>query len=336
MNNALLCVAALLAGWPVASQPAGQAQATAQSDVRTERAADADTALPPTYQLGPADQIVIHVLDVPDISANPQRLDPNGDLKLPMIGRVHAAGMTLDQLERELTKRLKVYLEEPDVAVTVTEFHSQPVSVIGAVGASGLHQLEGRKTLIEVLSMAGGVGADAGPSLRIARRLEWGRIPLSGATEDTTGGFSVAEVDLRSLLDARNPEQNITVRPYDVISVPRAEIVYVVGEVARPGPLPLSGGHSISVIEALSSSGGVLRTAAPSQARILRRIPGDQKRVELNIDLKKIMQGKANDLPLAAGDILVVPDSSGKRVTARVIEAMIQAGMVIGTYGVIH
>jgi polysaccharide export outer membrane protein len=275
-------------------------------------------------------------LDVPDISGKPQRLDPNGDLKLPMIGRVHAAGMTLDQLERELTERLKVYLEEPDVAVTVTEFHSQPVSVIGAVGTSGIHQLEGRKTLIEVLSMAGGVGADAGPSLRITRRLEWGRVPLPGATEDTTGGFSIAEIDLRSLLDARNPEQNITVRPYDVISVPRAETVYIVGEVARPGPLPLSGGHSISVIEALSSSGGVLRTAAPGHARILRQIPGDQKRVELKIDLKQIMQGKANDLPLAAGDILVVPDSSGKKVTARAIEALVQVGTIIGTYGVIH
>jgi polysaccharide export outer membrane protein len=191
-------VAALLAGWPVASA-AGQAQASGQSESRAGRAAIADT-LPPSYVLGPADQIMIHALDIPDISGKTQRLDLNGDLKLPMIGRVHAAGMTLDQLERELTERLKVYLEEPDVAVTVTEFHSQPVSVIGAVGTSGVHQLEGRKTIIEVLSMAGGVGGDAGPSLRITRRLEWGRIHLPGAREDATGGFSIAEVDLRSLL----------------------------------------------------------------------------------------------------------------------------------------
>jgi polysaccharide export outer membrane protein len=253
-----------------------------------------------------------------------------------MIGRVHAAGMTLDQLERELRERLKVYLEEPDVAVTVTEFRSQPVSVIGAVGTSGIHQLEGRKTLIEVLSMAGGVGADAGPSLRITRRLGWGQIPLPGATEDTTGGFSIAEVELRSLLDARSPEQNIIIRPHDVISIPRAEIVYVVGEVARPGPLPLSGDHSISVMEAVSSSGGVLRTAAPSRTRILRRVTGDQKRAEVNIDLKKVMQGKVDDLPLSAGDILVVPDSSGKRVTTRAIEAMVQVGVIVGTYGVLR
>jgi polysaccharide export outer membrane protein len=210
------------------------------------------------------------------------------------------------------------------------------VSVIGAVSTPGVRQLEGRKTLIEVLSMAGGISADAGPSLRITRRLEQGRIPLPGATEDTTGGFSIAEVDVRSLLDARAPEQNIVIRPYDVISVPRAEIIYVVGEVARPGPLPLSGGHSISVMEAVSSSGGVLRTAAPTRARILRRTPGDQKRAELDIDLKKIMQGKADDLPLSAGDILVVPDSSGKRVAARAVEAAIQMGMILGTYGAVR
>lgn len=335
MNKAPLCVAALLVGWPIAAQAAGQAQASIQSAIRIEQA-HADTALPPTYLLGPGDQIVIQALDVPDISEKPQRLDPNGDIKLPMIGLVHAAGMTVQQLEAEFMKRLKRYLEEPDVSITVTEFHSQPVSIIGAVRTSGVHQLGGRKTLIEVLSMAGGVSDDAGPTVRITRRLDWGRIPLADATSDATGGFTTAEIDLRSLLEAKNPEKNIVIRPYDVISVPRAEMVYVVGEVARPGPLMLTRGHSITVLEAMSSSGGALRTAAPDRARILRRIPGDEKRAELTIDLRKIMQGKTNDLSLSAGDILVLPDGSGKRVTARAIEAAIQAGMFIGTYGVLR
>src|SRR6185369_8663847 len=108
------------------------------------------------------------------ISGKTQRLDPNGDLRLPMVGRVHAAGMTLEQLEAELSKRLAVYLQDPDVAVTVTEFKSQPVSVIGAVTTSGVHQLEGRKTLIEMLSLAGGVDAEAGATVRIARRVDVG------------------------------------------------------------------------------------------------------------------------------------------------------------------
>jgi polysaccharide export outer membrane protein len=286
--------------------------------------------------LGPDDQVAIHAIDVPDISDKPQRLDPNGDLNLPMVGRVHAAGMTLEQLREELTRRLKVYLVEPDVAIAVTEFRSQPVSVIGAVGTSGVRQLEGRKTLVEVLSLAGGVSADAGPSVRVTRRLESGRIPLPEATEDTSGGFSVAEIDLKSLLKATNPEKNIAVRPYDIISIPRAELVYVVGEVAKPGALPLTGGPSVSIMEAVSASGGILRTAAPTHARIVRRIAGGAKRAELTVDLKKITQGKADDLPLVAGDILFVPDSNGKRVAARAIEAAIQVGLLVGTYGVIR
>ncbi len=108
-----------------------------------------------SYILGPDDQIVVHALNVPDISDKPLRLDLNGDLKLPMVGRIHAGGLTSEQLEAEMTKRLSVYLENPDVAVTIAEFHSQPVSVIGAVNAPGVHQIEGRKTLIEILSSSG-------------------------------------------------------------------------------------------------------------------------------------------------------------------------------------
>ncbi len=297
---------------------------------------DADPAIRSTYVLGPDDQILIQAVDVPDISGKAQRLDPNGDLRLPMVGRVHAAGLTLEQLEAELTTRLKVYIQDPDVAVSVTEFHSQPVSVIGAVHSSGIHQVEGRKTLVEMLSLAGGVADDAGPTVRITRRLESGPIPLPEAAVNETSGFSTVEIDLKSLMNATSPEKNIVIRPHDVISIPRAEVVYVVGEVAKSGPVALSGGHSVTVMEAVSSSGGVLRTAAANHARILRRVDGDQKRTEVAVDLKKIMQGKADDLSLMPGDILIVPDSSGKRATTRALEAAVQAGVMVGTYGILR
>jgi polysaccharide biosynthesis/export protein len=318
VKNGLLCVALLVAMWPLSA------------------AAQTEQAPRTSYVLGPDDQLVIHALDVPDISEKPQRLDPSGDLRLPMIGRVHAAGMTVEQLEAELTTRLKVFLQQPDVTVTVTESQSQPVSIIGAVRTSGVHQVAGSKTLIQVLSLAGGLSDDAGPTLKITRRLELGRIPLPESTVDPTGKFSTVEIDVRALLNAQNPEKNIVISPYDVISVPRAETVYVVGEVGRPGALPLTGGTSITVLQAVSSSGGVLRTGAPSRASILRRTPGQEKRTQLPINIQKIMQGKADDVALASGDILVVPDSSGKRVTARVLEALIQTGTLVGTYGIMR
>jgi polysaccharide biosynthesis/export protein len=284
------------------------------------------------YVLGPDDQITILVSDAPDISGKPQRLDPSGDLRLPIVGRVHAAGLTLDQLEAELITRLKEFMQEPDVAVTVTEFRSQPVSVIGAVSESGVRQLEGRKTLIEMLSMAGGVTADAGPTLRISRRVDRGPIPLANAAADPTGEFSIADIDLKPLLDGRSPEKNIVIQPHDVISIPRADMVFVIGEVGRPGAIPLSGGPSVSVMEAVSSAGGTLRTAKSSNVRILRKAAANQQRTEVKVDLKQMMEGKARDLTLQAGDILVVPSANGKRAAARALEAAIQAGLLITTF----
>jgi polysaccharide export outer membrane protein len=289
-----------------------------------------------TYALGPDDQLIIRVADVPDITDKPQRIDPNGDLRLPLVGKVHAAGMTVEALEQELTKRLKVYLQEPDVSILLTEFKSQPVSVVGAVGSSGVRQLEGRKTLIEILSLAGGITAEAGPTIRITRRLDVGPIPLAEASADSASGFSTVEIPAKPLMDGLSPEKNIIVQPYDVISVPKADAVFVVGEVGRPGPVPLSSGQSVSVLEALANAGGVLRTSAPKSARVLRRVPGQDTRAEINVDVWKITQGTAADMRLSSGDILVIPDNTGRRIAARSIEAAIQAGTFFLTYGLIH
>jgi polysaccharide export outer membrane protein len=177
---------------------------------------------------------------------------------------------------------------------------------------------------------------DAGPTVRIVRKLDQGRIPLAEARSDSASGFSTVELDARALLDGRTPEKNFVILPNDVVAVPRAAVVYVIGEVGRPGPLQLTADHSITVMEAVSTSGGVLRTAATGKVRILRRVAGQEERAEISVDLQKMMQGKAKDLPMNVGDILVVPDSSGKRATTRAIEAAIQMGTMIGTYGIIR
>ena len=126
-----------------------------------------------------------------------------------MIGRVAAGGLTVEGLEKELATRLKTYVRDPVVAVSVLEYRSQPVSVIGSVGQPGVHQLEGRKTLIEILAKAGGLRPEAGNSIKITRKAEWGTIPLPSATQDPSGQFSVAEVSLKDILQATNPEENI-------------------------------------------------------------------------------------------------------------------------------
>lgn len=289
-----------------------------------------------TYLLGPGDTVTIHATNAPDMSDKPFRVDSDGELKLPMIGRIHAGGITLEHLEAEIGKALKVYLVEPEVTVSMTEFRSQPVSVVGAVSNPGVHQLEGQKTLVEMLAAAGGLRQDAGPTVKITRQIEYGAIPLPGAAEDATHQFSVAEVNLKAVMEAKKPEFNIKIKPHDVLSVPRAEVVYVIGEVNHAGALPLSEGDSLSVLEAVSSSGGTLRTAAMRSARILRPVPGQEKRSEVPVDLKKIMAGQSDDVPLLAGDVLVVPGSTGKHAIYRTLEAAITAGTFVASYGVYH
>ena len=256
----------------------------------------------------------------------------SGYLRLPMVGRIRAAGLTVEQLQAEIVSRLRQYIKEPDVAVDVTDFRSQPVSVIGAVKNPGVHQLQGRKTLIEILSLAGGLSDDAGYSIKITRSLDRGPIPLPSAAADPSGRFSVAQVSLKDLMEARNPAQNILIQPHDVISVPRADMVYVVGQVSRAGGFVLHENETISALQALSLAGGLDRTASPKNARILRSAGNAASRTEIAINLNKILQGRSPDVPMQPNDILFVPASGSKKVAVRALEAAIQVGTGIAIW----
>jgi polysaccharide export outer membrane protein len=284
------------------------------------------------YVLGAADQMTVRVIGVEEFNDKPVGIDVDGTIKLPLVGRVRAAGLTIEQLEAEITESLKNYVRQPEVVVAVAEFRSQPVSVIGSVRSPGVHQLQGSKTLVEVLSLAGGLAEDAGYSVKITRRLEWGPIPLADASDDSPKGFSVAEVSLRGILEATKPEENILIKPNDVISVPRAEMVYVTGQVHRSGGFVLNGRQTMTVLQALSLAGGMDVASSPQHSRILRAARDSSERAEVRIDLKKIMDGKANDVPLQPDDILFIPSSVPKKAAIRAIEAAIQVGTGVAIF----
>jgi len=285
----------------------------------------------PQYVLGPGDQILIRALDVDELSDKPVRMETNGLIKLPMVGRLRAGGLTVEQLESEIVKRLKTFVQEPQVSVAVTEYRSQPVSVLGAVAQPGVHQLQGRKTLFEVLSLAGGLRQDAGHSIMITRSKEQGPIPLENAKDDPTGRYSVASVGVKSVVEARNPRENILIMPNDVISVPRAEMVYVVGAVKKSGGFVLNERENITVLQALSLAEGADKSAATKQAKILRAAPGQSARLEIPVNLKQIMAGRAADVPMRAEDILFVPTSAARSASIRAADAAVQitTGLII-------
>jgi polysaccharide biosynthesis/export protein len=287
---------------------------------------------PSPYVLGPDDQIVISALHVDEVSDKPIRVQPDGNIHLAMIGDVAAAGLTVGELEATLRGRLKEYYIDPEVTVTVAEFHSQPVSIVGAVMSPGVHQLEGHKTLLEMLSMAGGPRPDAGSFVRITRQLRWGRLPLPDAHDGPGGQWSIGEVNLKELLESQIPSENILIRPLDVISVPVSGSVYVIGQVKKPGGFVLGSRPSMSVLEALSLAEGLDPKAAPHNARILRAVGGDQNhRSEEHIDVTKILRGSAPDVQLQSADILLIPDSALKNATLRSLETAIQLGTGITT-----
>jgi polysaccharide biosynthesis/export protein len=283
------------------------------------------------YVLGPNDQLKLWVLGMDEFTDKPVRISPAGDLDLPEVGLVHAAGLTVEQLKALLSARLSKDLLHPQVSIDIVDFGSQPVSVIGAVNHPGVYQLQGRKTLAEVISLASGLREDAGSRITISRSIQSGEIPLSSAKPDATHQFSVAEVKVKELMAGEDPADNILILPHDVVTVPIADKVYVMGDVKKPGEVALKDSDHISVLQALASAEGLGPTPAPQNARIVRLSPDSTARQEIPVDLRKIQDGKAEDLGMRANDILVVPPSGPKKAALRVTEAAIQTltGVII-------
>jgi polysaccharide export outer membrane protein len=304
-----LLFAALLAGVTVMAGDQG----TGSTEARTSAG----------YILGPDDQVALLVPDADELNTRAFRIDRAGDIDLPLIGRMHAAGLTAGQLEDEIDKRLKRYLVDPRAVVSVTDFRSQPISILGAVNTPGVHQVQGQKSLYEALSLAGGLREDAGNTVNITRKLRWGRVPLANAKDDSTGEFSIASVPVKDILQANNPAANIAVAPEDVITVPKADVIYVIGSVHKPGEFTLGQSTSFSALQVLSLAEGLEATAAPAKAKILRVAPGGEARVEIPVDLKSILAGKSEDIPIRANDILFVPNSFGKSTALRSLEMAI-------------
>jgi polysaccharide export outer membrane protein len=323
--NISLAAASLL----VAMIASGQTP-TAQVPLLTPGSAPKDAA----SQIGPNDVIQIHAVEAEEISDKPIRIGSDGYINLPLVGRLKAAGLTTEELQAELTQRLKRLIVEPDVTVSLAEIHSQPVSVVGAVKNPGVIQLQGQKTFVEVISLAGGPRDDAGYTARITRRKELGPLPLPHATTDPSGQFSVAEVNLQKIMEARDPTANVIIMPNDVISVPKAEMVYVIGDVLKAGSIVLGDQKSVTVLQAISIASGLGKTAKSSEAKILRLTPGSPQRTEVPVNLKAMLAGKSNDIPLQAEDILYVPTSLRKDFALRTLEALGGSGVTSVIYRV--
>jgi len=292
------------------------------------RSADA----PSSYILGPNDQITVDVLELPELNGKSYRIDSGGSVSLPLIGRVQAAGLTLTEFEGEVKARLMTQVRNPHLVTGLVETRSQPVSVMGAVNTPGTQQLTGNRTLFDVIATAGGLKSDAGDEIKITRVPAEGPLPLPGAVTDLATGDSVAEVSVRDIVELHDQKTNIQVHPRDEISVARAEVVYVIGDVHKPGGFTLAQRRTITAVEALSLAEGATNTAAPQKARILRiSSDGAPTRQQIPIDMKKILMGKASDIELQPKDVLFIPDNTAKRASVKAAETALAtiSGLII-------
>jgi polysaccharide export outer membrane protein len=276
--------------------------------------------------LGPHDEITVRVAGSDEVSNTPVRIGPDGYINIPFAGRFLAAGSTVEELEIKIAAGLARYVREPRVSVSIDRVQSRPVTVLGAVHSPGVLQLDAQKTLLEVLSLAGGIRDDSGYQIKIVRRQEIGPLDLPGAAPDETGRFQVAEVALDALMEAEHPEYNILVQPHDVITVPRARMVFVIGEVTRSGGFALSERESVSVLQALALAGGLGHSPALKRVKILRPIDDAPGKQEIALDLKSIMAGTAADVELQQDDILFVPKSGANAAAKAAARAAVSIG----------
>jgi polysaccharide export outer membrane protein len=287
--------------------------------------------LRPNYVLRVGDQILLRAFEMPEISDRPFRIDSDGFVTLPELGKVKAAGVTIENLEAALVEMAKAYVRVPQVTVTVVQFSSEPVFFVGAFKAPGIYPLGGQRNLVEMMSAIGGLLPTASRRIRVTRRKEYGPVPLPDFVTAPDGSSTSIEINMASLTDNLNPEEDILLQPFDVISVEPAEQVYVTGEVGRVGAFDLLERDSISVLQALTLAGGISSSANPKDALILRPVSNTSRRAEIPLNLQRILKGQDNDRPLLPNDVLYVPKKSGVRTVGRTLLLLLPVAGILAT-----
>ena len=299
------------------------------------------------YIISPGDILNVHVADEDDITGVYQ-VNQDGKITLPLLSDpINAAGVTTFYLSNQISDQLlkQQILLHPAVTVFIAREMGQSVSVLGAVGRPGLITLEKPTTLLELISLAGGLNANAGPTLTISSKATTAAATASAVSADTSAVGSaqprsysiqsnVASVNISDLMSGKNPGANVLIRAGDVVSVSLAPIVYVVGAVTMPGAFTVQDSHaSMTVMKAIAMAQGPQPTAALSRAVIVRQASDDASRQEITVDLKKIMTAKSTDEVLEANDILYVPQSAMKATLHQMATIATQAAATTAGYG---
>jgi polysaccharide biosynthesis/export protein len=298
----------LACGCPLLSQTV----AALNSSDNSHPAAAVGTAHP--LQIGAGDLLDVDVFDTVELSRK-LRVNELGAISLPVGGDIYVGGLTAAEAGRAIEGRFRQddVLKDPHVTVTILEYATQGVTVYGEVKNPGVYPLLGAHGVLDLISAAGGATPNAGSTVTITHRADPDH-PVEASIQPKPGTTSALSVD---------------VRPGDTITVSKAGIVYVLGDVGKPGGFLIDNNGRLTVLQAVALAEGTNRTASLDRAKVIRKTETGHE--EVHIALNKILKMKAPDQPLANGDILFVPTSASKN-TLRVMESILPAAAGAAIY----
>jgi len=307
MANRLVCAAACWALF-AAQTVAGNAQ----------QAGGPAPNLAPPLTIGAGDLLEVTMYENADLSGR-FRVDERGDITIPLVGSLHVAGETAGEaavaIERRFVEAQILQPAESHATVFIAEYASQGITVSGEVKAPGVYPALGVRMLNDVITAAGGVTVTAASKVVITHKGDPGN-----------------QISVDYIPEALKPViPNVQIFPGDTVTVPRAGMVYVVGNVARPGGYVLDGRNVLTVEEAMALAGGSGHAAAINRAQLVRNLAGGRKEA-ITIPVNLIYKGQAPDVALMDGDILYVPTSTGRLITEQAISSALGFGTSIAVY----
>ena len=265
------------------------------------------------YRIGAGDVLDIRILNRPNLSREAVRVEGNGVIRMPLIDdEIQAACKTEGELAREIAEKYTKFYRKPQVDVFIKEYHSRQVAVIGAVNEQSRFELQRRIRLLELLTYAKGPSPKAGQTINVVHSTQPSLCKDSSV--DEVAAFSSYRLSdtLRG-----DPKANPFLEAGDIITLPEADQIYVVGNVYTPKTIPLN--EPITLSTAIAMAGGVKQDSKKDKVRLVRQEPGSQTKKEMIFDLSAIEKKKADDVALLPNDIIDVPTSSGKMLLRSII-----------------
>jgi polysaccharide export outer membrane protein len=270
------------------------------------------------YRIGPGDVLDIHIYNRPQLSRDAVRVEGNGMIRMPLVeNEIQAVCQTEGELAKEISTRYARYYKNLQVDVFIKEYHSKQVAIIGAVNEQSRFELQRRVRLLELLTYAKGPSAKAGQTINIVHSSA--ASPCKQTEEaDTADAFSIYK--LSDVLQG-DPKSNPYLEAGDIVTLPEADQIYVVGNVFMPLTIALK--EPITLTRAIAMAGGLKQDTRKDKIRVLRQEPGTSTRKEITVDLSAIEKKRSEDLALAPNDIIDVPTSAGKSFFRSLVQGVV-------------